>query len=127
MDAAASVRDISRKGVGKFIGTAIPPLVVNIARTDDNLEVVIACLEALKPMSVWPEGRCELRMCGCLQVIESCFEWDDKAVKKLSLEILANLAIDEVSWFAYTALLLTSKLFDSSSVLKPNVLLADGM
>lgn len=96
MDAASSVRDISRGGVGKLLGTAIPPLVVNIARTDENLEVVIACLEALKPMSVWPEGRCELRMCGCLQVVERCFDKGDKAIMKLGLEILANLAIDEV-------------------------------
>lgn len=83
-------------GVKDFMGSAVAPLLVHIATTHKDSEVVCAAIMAMTAMAAWPEGRCELRICGCLRVLEVCTQSTEHPIRSEGLRLLSNLAIDQV-------------------------------
>lgn len=78
------------------MGSAVAPLLVHIATTQKDPEVVCAAINAMTAMAAWPEGRCELRICGCLRVLEVCAQSSDHNIRCEGFKMLGNLAIDQV-------------------------------
>lgn len=79
-------------------GSAVAPLLVHLVTTRKDMEVLKPCVAAMASMAAFPEGRCELRISGCLRALEGCVKSSHPEVLLEGLQLLSNMAIDQVGF-----------------------------
>ncbi|GMH35636.1 hypothetical protein BSKO_03504 [Bryopsis sp. KO-2023] len=87
--------DLSMQGVHDLTGSAVAPLLVHVVMNSTEPDVLVKCLAAMTGMAAWAEGRCDLRLSGCLRILQEYLSSSNPELRQHCYELLRNLSIEK--------------------------------